>query len=211
MASSLFSAKPSVLRCSRCGRFVDWAEARLQLVCGCRPHVDLPAVVVRPCEGAERAAVLDLFQRDFGSTRIGAFEAEHALVDLPTLVAMVKGDQLAGALAYRLTEDTLQMLALATDPMWQRAGVGGHLVAAAERLAREAGRTRALIATSNDNLPALYFYQRRQYRIASVTPGSLVNRAAGRPGFAGIEVRDEIRLEKDLASVQQTIDHADRQ
>jgi len=198
MASSLFSAKPSVLRCARCGRFVDWADARLQLVCGCRPHVELPPVIVRPCADAERTAVLDLFQRDFGSTRVGAFDAEHALVDMPALVALVKSDQLAGALAYRLTEDALQMLALATDPMWQRSGVGGHLVAEAERLAKEAGRNRAVIATSNDNLPALYFYQRQQYRISSITPGSLITRAAGRPGFAGIAVRDEIRLEKDL-------------
>jgi ribosomal protein S18 acetylase RimI-like enzyme len=198
MASSLFSAKPSVLRCARSGRFVDWADARLQLVCGCRPHVELPPVAVRPCEAAERVAVMDLFQRDFGTTRVGAFDAEHALMDQPTLVALVKGDQLAGALAYRLTEDTLQMLALATDPMWQRAGVGGHLVAEAERLAKEGGRARAVIATSNDNLPALYFYQRQHYCIASITPGSLIRRAAGRPGFAGIAVRDEIRLEKDL-------------
>lgn len=198
MPSTIFSAKPSVLRCSRCGRFVDWADARLQLVCGCRPHVELPPIIVRPCEPAERAAVLDLFQRDFGTTRVGAFDAEHALVEVPTLVALVKDNQLAGAMAYRWTEDALQMLAIATDPMWQRAGVGGHLVTEAERLAREGHRKRTLLATSNDNLPALYFYQRQGYRIASLTPGSLINRAAGRPGFAGIAVRDEIRLEKDL-------------
>ena len=85
--------------------------------------------------------------------------------------------------------------------MWQRSGVGGHLVTEAERLAKEAGRHRAIIATSNDNLPALYFYQRQQYRITSITPGSLIPRAAGRPGFAGIAVRDEIRLEKDLSLI----------
>jgi ribosomal protein S18 acetylase RimI-like enzyme len=198
MPSSLFSAKPSVLRCARCGRFVDWADARLQLVCGCRPHVELPPVTVRPSNDAERSAVVDLFHRDFGTTRVSAFDAEHALVDQPTLVALVKDNQLAGALAYRLTDDALQMLALATDPMWQRAGVGGHLVTEAERLAKEAGRHRAAIVTSNDNLPALYFYQRQHYRIQSITPGSLISRAAGRPGFAGIAVRDEIRLEKDL-------------
>jgi hypothetical protein len=71
-------------------------------------------------------------------------------------------------------------------------------VTEAERLARAAGLRRAAIITSNDNLPALYFYQRQHYCIASITPGSLINRAAGRPGFAGIAVRDEIRLEKDL-------------
>jgi ribosomal protein S18 acetylase RimI-like enzyme len=200
MPSSLFSAKPSVLRCARCGRFVDWADARLQLVCGCRPHVELPPVKVRPSDESERAAVMDLFHRDFGTTRVSAFDAEHALADQPTLVALVKDNQLAGALAYRLAVDSLQMLALATDPMWQRAGVGGHLVTEAERLAKEAGRFRAAIVTSNDNLPALYFYQRQHYRIASITPGSLIKRAAGRPGFAGIAVRDEIRLEKDLVS-----------
>lgn len=198
MISPLFSAKPSVLRCGRCGRFVDWAEARLQLVCGCRSHVDLPPVEVRPCGDADRQAVLDLFQRDFGMTRIGAFDAEHALADIPSLVAIVKGTELAGALAYRMTDDALQMLALVTDPMWQRSGVGGHLVAEAERVALAAGRTRATIATSNDNLPALYFYQRNQYHISYVKTGAFIARAAGRPGFAGIEVRDEIRLEKQL-------------
>lgn len=198
MPSPLLSAKPSVLRCSRCGRFVDWADARLQLVCGCRAHVELPAVIVRPCEDADRQAVLDLFERDFGSTRVSAFEAEHALVDVPALVATVKDGLLAGALAYRIDGEALQMLALATDPMWQRSGVGGHLVARAEVLAREAGCRRAVLVTSNDNLPALYFYQRQHYRVAAVAIGSLVARAAGRPGFAGIHVRDEIRLEKDL-------------
>lgn len=197
MASPLLTAKPSVLRCSRCGRFVDWAEARLQLVCGCRAHVELPPVTVRPCEDADRQAILDLFQRDFGSTRVGAFDSEHALVDMPALVATVKDGLLAGALAYRIGEE-LQMLALATDPMWQRSGVGGHLVARAEALARTAGCRRAVLATSNDNLPALYFYQRQDYRIASIATGSLVARAARRLGFAGIQVRDEIRLEKDL-------------
>jgi ribosomal protein S18 acetylase RimI-like enzyme len=197
-SSSLFSAKPSVLRCARCGRFVDWADARLQLVCGCRPHVELPAITVRPCRDAERAGVNDLFLRDFGTTRVGAFDTEHSLDDVPALVALVKESELAGALAYRLTDDALQMLALATDPMWQRAGVGGHLVTEAERLATEAGRRRAILATSNDNLPALYFYQRHGYRITTIAPGSLISRAAGRPGFAGIDVRDEIRLEKDL-------------
>jgi ribosomal protein S18 acetylase RimI-like enzyme len=199
MDSPLISAKPSVLRCGRCGRFVDWADARLQLVCGCRSHVDLPPVDVHPCADEERQAVLDLFQRDFGSTRIGAFDAEHALVDMPTLVAIMKKDgELAGALAYRLTDSTLQMLALATDPMWQRSGVGGHLVEEAERVALAAGLTTAEIATSNDNLPALYFYQRHGYHISSVSTGKLIARAAGRPGFAGIAVRDEIHLEKAL-------------
>ncbi len=150
--------------------------------------------------------VLDLFQRDFGTTRVASADAEFDLEEMPVFVAIVKRDQLAGALGYRLTEDALQMLALATDPMWQRSGVGGHLVDEAERVATEQGRRRAWLTTSNDNLPALYFYQRHGYHITQVTPGKLVPRSEGRPGFAGIAVRDEIRLEKalDAASVRST-------
>ena len=32
MSSDQFGAKPAVLRCSRCGKFVDWEDAQLQIV-----------------------------------------------------------------------------------------------------------------------------------------------------------------------------------
>jgi ribosomal protein S18 acetylase RimI-like enzyme len=105
----------------------------------------------------------------------------------------------AGALAYRLLGDALHIVALATDPMWQRSGVGGHLVAEAELLTRRLGLKRVVVATSNDNLPALYFYQRRGYRLTDLIPNSVVTSThQEQAGFAGIPVRDEIRLEKQL-------------
>jgi len=44
MTDDQFGAKPAVLRCARCGKFVDWEEAQVQVVCTCRPHLDLPPV-----------------------------------------------------------------------------------------------------------------------------------------------------------------------
>lgn len=200
MDASSFGAKPAVLRCSRCGRFVDWEEARLQVVCGCRPRLTLPPVVIRRGEAADRPAVLDLFERDFGSTSVMAFGEKVLLAEAPVLVAWRK-EELAGALAYRLQPEALVILALATEPMWQRSGVGGDLVAEAEALARREGRTRALVSTTNDNLPALYFYQRRQYHITEVVPGALLAhvKTPGFKGFGGIQPRDEIRLERALS------------
>ena len=189
--------RPAVLRCGRCGRVAAWPEARLQVVCGCRSRVDLSPPLVREASATDRALAQDIFRREFGGRLLVANGEPVSSQDAELLVAETEGG-VAGALAWRRLPDSLHVIALATDPMWQRAGVGGHLVTEAERLAREAGRRVAAIVTSNDNLPALYFYQRQQYRIASITPGSLINRAAGRPGFAGIAVRDEIRLEKDL-------------
>lgn len=199
MGALSFGATPAVLRCARCGRFVDWQEARLQVVCSCRPRVELPPVVIRPAGPEDRAAVLALFERDFGATRIVAFGEPVGLAEAAALVAWRKGE-LAGALAYRLLPDALLILALATDPMWQRSGVGGDLVAEVEAVARREGRLRVCVSTTNDNLPALYFYQRHAYHITEVVPGGLLAhlRAPDVRGFGGIPLRDEIRLERRL-------------
>jgi GNAT superfamily N-acetyltransferase len=193
-----FGAKPAVLRCSRCGKFVDWEEAQVQVICTCRPHLDLPPVLVREATDADRAAARELFTRDFGRTKIVAFGEVMDIDSMPALVAAMYRD-LSGALAYRLFGDALHIVALATDPMWQRSGVGGHLVAEAELLARRLKLSRLLVSTTNDNLPALYFYQRRGYRVSAMIPDSVIKHTKQEvAGFAGIPVRDEIQLEKRL-------------
>ena len=200
MASSESSfGKPTVLRCSRCGKFVDWRDARLQVVCECRPHLDLPPVLIRDATEQDRDDVTGLFRRNFGRTRIVAFGAVMALDDLPALVAEMNGE-LTGALGYALREDSLQIVALATEATWQRSGVGQRLVGAAEAMARRRNLRKTVFCATNDNLPALYFYQRCGYVISEVIVGSLVSIVppGGPSAFAGIPVRDEIRLEKML-------------
>jgi GNAT superfamily N-acetyltransferase len=199
MPTLAFGAKPAALRCARCGRFVDWAEAQLQTVCTCRPHPSLPPVLVRQAEPEDISEVLALFRRDFGRSTVIGFGDSMALEDCPMLVAEMRGD-LAGALAYRLVRDALHIVALATDPMWQRSGVATHLESEAAFIARRHGVARLLFATTNDNLPALYFYQRRGWTVTETVVGGMLPHFGGQPGvgFAGIPVRDEIRLEKRL-------------
>jgi GNAT superfamily N-acetyltransferase len=194
-----FGAKPAVLRCGRCGKFVDWDEARLQIVCDCRPHIDLPPVLVREATDADRAAARALFEQDFGRTNIVAFGEVMDIDQMPALVAVMHGEP-SGALAYRLLGDALHIVALATDPMWQRSGVGAYLVAEAELLARRLKLSRIVVATTNDNLPALYFYQRRGYRLTAIVPDNVIAHTREQhDGFAGIPVRDEIQLQKKLS------------
>ena len=199
MNEEAFGARPLVLRCARCGKFVDWEEARVQVVCSCRPQLDLSPVLVREASPSEREHALQLFKRDFGPTQLVAYGEVIDLEDKPTLVAEINGE-LGGALAWRSFDDAVHIVALATDPMWQRASVGGHLLAEAELLARRQQQPRVIVAITNDNLPALYFYQRRGYRIAAVVRDSVAAHAGGRQmvGFAGIPILDEIQLVKQL-------------
>jgi ribosomal protein S18 acetylase RimI-like enzyme len=200
MSAQGFGARPLVLRCARCGKFVDWEHARFQVVCGCRGQIDLPPVLVREATEADRARVEELFLTDFGHMSIVAFgDVMHADREL-ALVAEMR-DDIAGALAYRTFNDAIHIVALATDPMWQRSGVAGYLLAEAELLARRQGLSRLVAATSNDNLPSLYFYQRHGFRIVEVAPDAFAVhlKDPSTVGFAGLPVRDEIRMEKALA------------
>jgi ribosomal protein S18 acetylase RimI-like enzyme len=195
--TSPFESTPGVLRCSRCGTFVDWSDARTQVVCECRPRIDLPPVLVREARDADRHAALELFRRDFGRTGIVAFGQLMDLDAAPAVVAEMNGE-IAGALAYRLVDGGLHVVALATDPMWQRSGVGGYLVAEAELMARRLRIPRVIASITNDNLPSLYFYQRRGYYVAEWIPNVIAkhSKSPSLVGFAGIPIRDEVRLEK---------------
>jgi ribosomal protein S18 acetylase RimI-like enzyme len=119
----------------------------------------------------------------------------------PTIVVEMNGE-IGGALAYRLVDAGLHIIALATDPMWQRSGVGGHLVAEAELLARRLHIPNVIVTMTNDNLPALYFYQRRGYHVTEWIPNGVARHAktASLQGFGGIPIRDEVRLEKTLST-----------
>ena len=78
-------------------------------------------------------------------------------------------------------------------------GVGTRLVDAVE--ARTEGQ-RLWLVTTNDNLDALRFYQRRGFRIAQVRPGAsdearrTLKPSMSEVGNFGIPIRDEIVLER---------------
>ena len=194
-----FGSNPDVMRCGRCGKFVDWQEARLQIVCGCRPQLDLPPVLVREASPADKIRALELFQRDFGPAQLIAYGERISLESAEALVAETY-KEIAGALAWRHHDGGFHILALATDPMWQRAGVGGHLVAEAELLARRQQQPRVIVTVTNDNLPALYFYQRRGYRFTAILrdSGAALSDGEKATGFAGIPIEDEVQLVKML-------------
>ena len=69
--------------------------------------------------------------------------------------------------------------------------------------AREAGCTRLWLTTTNDNLDALRFYQRRGFVLAALYPDALIGSRPLKPeipliGAYGIPLRDELELEMEL-------------
>jgi ribosomal protein S18 acetylase RimI-like enzyme len=97
-------------------------------------------------------------------------------------------------------KDDLIIVALGVYPEYQRSGIGTSLVEKAELEARRLGKKRILVSTSNDNLPALGFYQALGFQVFEVAPNVLARKHGEiLVGIGGLPVRDELRLKKTLS------------
>ncbi len=124
----------------------------------------------------------------------------HDASALPAYVAR-DGDQRVGLATYRIDGSDCELVSLNSER--DGAGVGGTLLAAVAAAARSAGCKRLWLITTNDNLPALRFYQKRGFRLLRIHRDALeasrrLKPSIPRIGMGGIELRDEIELEMRL-------------
>ncbi len=127
----------------------------------------------------------------------------HTLAEHPGLVAE-EDSQPIGYAIYREEARACELLAIQVITQWR--GYGSALLDALEDRCRGRGLESIRLSTTNDNLPALRFYQRRGYRLEALHPGEFANvlRLKGLDpdhevtGIDGVPIRDEIVLGKVL-------------
>ena len=155
-------------------------------------------LVIRPAGSDDRDALAALLTASWGGTTVAAHGVLYDAVTLPALLAYRAGG-LCGALTYHLTEEYgLEVVTLDATPPGQ--GTGGALLAAAADVAVAAGCGRVWVVTTNDNLDALRFYQRRGLRICAVEADAVdaarvLKPTIPRVGAYGIPIRDELTLQ----------------
>jgi ribosomal protein S18 acetylase RimI-like enzyme len=152
---------------------------------------------VRPLAAADRAWADGLIAGRWGSLRMVTRGVLHDMTHLPGLVAWRAGERV-GLLTYCLAGDSCEIVSL--DSLVEGAGIGSALVAAAQATARSAGCRRLWLITTNDNLPALRFYQRRGFRLVAVHVGAVDEARRLKPeipavGLDGMALHDELELE----------------
>lgn len=154
----------------------------------------------RPILAADRAAVDDFLRRRWGTPTIMLDGRAIDAAALPGFVAYA-GDAVTG-LATLL--DEMEWCEIVTlDAVRPQSGLGTALVELAAQRARALGLGRLLARTTNDNLDALRFYQRRGFRLHRLAPGAIDREREADPaipllGRHGIALRDEISLIRPL-------------
>lgn len=120
---------------------------------------------------------------------------------LPGFVALQEGQPI-GLILYDVHGDQCEIAALVSCR--EGRGVGGALIDRAARVARQLGCQRLWLITTNDNLHAIGFYQRRGFTLAAVNCGVMERyRRTLKPGIPllgseGIPIRDEFEFERML-------------
>jgi GNAT superfamily N-acetyltransferase len=120
--------------------------------------------------------------------------------ELPGFAAF-DGDECVGLVTYELDGPACEVVTI--DALREGEGVGTALLKAVEDAAREAGCERVQLLTTNNNLRALAFYQKRGFRLVGLVPGAIDEERKLKPSISlvdahGLPIRDELHLELRL-------------
>jgi ribosomal protein S18 acetylase RimI-like enzyme len=154
-------------------------------------------VEVRPAQSADdRRFMIELLTESWG----GVHAAAHGeLIDasaLPALIAWLDGDP-AGLVTYR--EDGAGGWEIVTlNSAVEDAGVGSALINAVRDLARSAGAARLWLITTNENIRAIGFYQRRGFDLVALHRDAMTQSRELKPSIPlecdGIPIRHELEF-----------------
>ncbi len=172
----------------------------------------MTAFTIRPLERSDREWVAHFLDERWGTTQIVSrgkavyghllpgFIAERGGVEVEEDVSEEGTNaENIGLITVHIGEKECEITTL--DSLDESMGVGSALVEAVENWAREAGIERLWLVTTNDNLEALKFWQKRGYELVSVHRNAIADARRIKPqipitGLNGITIRDEIELEK---------------
>src|SRR5207248_8829267 len=115
--------------------------------------------------------------------------------------ALIAGDRL-GLLTYTAEPPRTEIVTL--NALQPRQGIGSALIEALAADLSSRGVREIRVTTTNDNLDALRFYQRRGFRLAALRPGAVDVARRLKPsipvvGNHGIARHDELELVRVLA------------
>lgn len=177
-------------------------------------------VVIRPLEREDREWVAHFLDEYWGSTQIvtrgralyghllPGFVAERPKPpdedpDTPedddeTTENPIVHMEKVGLLTYNLEDDECEIVTL--DSKLKNSGVGTALVDAIKEAMSDTTVKRLWLITTNDNLPALKFWQKREFHLVKVHRNAIQDARRLKPqipitGYEDIPIRDEIELE----------------
>ena len=151
---------------------------------------------IRPVDSDDADWIAQFITERWGAEFIAAHYEVYHCRDLPGFVA-TEGEKKAGLLTYKIVAGDCEIVSL--DSLRPCVGIGSGLIDAVKEAAAEAGCRRLWLVTTNDNMNALRFYQKRGFVLVKINRNAIDFARKLKPvpliGAEGIPLRDEIELE----------------
>lgn len=156
-----------------------------------------PRYTIRDRQDVDIAWIRALLDMRWGGSLVVLHGEAIDVLALPGIVA----EDRAGFAAYRVSGKEAELVTL--DAIEAGRGVGTQLVIALVERLRLYGVRRLRVTTTNDNISALAFYQKRGFKLERVRVDAIDEVRRLKPGIPllganGIPIRDEIDLCRDL-------------
>jgi ribosomal protein S18 acetylase RimI-like enzyme len=153
-------------------------------------------VAIRPVAEHDRPTVEWLTTQLWGAAEVLVHDGVFYPASLPGFIAERAG-RIAGLVTFEVRGNVLEIATI--NALDRHQGIGTMLIEAVRSEAKRLGCHHVTLTTTNDNIGALRFYQRRGFRLAALRPGAVDRSRQRQPeiprtGDFGIPLRDEIDL-----------------
>lgn len=160
----------------------------------------MASVTIRDIVLADRDRVIQVVTEQWDSEIVVAHGKAYYPADLPGFMAL-QDDEVVGLLTYWIEGTACEIVTI--DAIRPFHGIGTALLQAVKARAIDLGCHRLWLITTNDNLTALRFYQRRGFVLAALYQNALEKSRQLKPQIPlwaenGIPIRDELALEMRL-------------
>ena len=156
--------------------------------------------MVRATIPEEQPKIREFITAQWGDPRVVAHGTVYYPETLPAFVVQEDGAWI-GLITYTMEGDACEVVTI--DSLRGGKGIGKAMIEAVAETAKAAGCRRLRLITTNDNLNALRFYQKRGFVLVAVHRDAVTRARQVKPsipllGNDGIPIRDEIELEMML-------------
>jgi DNA-3-methyladenine glycosylase I len=153
---------------------------------------------VRPLVDSDRPWVRQWMSDHWGAELMVVRGRQIYPAEYPGFAAL-DSEKVVGLITYAIYAGECEILSL--DSLTEGQGIGSALIEAVQKIAIENGVRRLWLITTNDNLKALRFYQKRGFELVKIHRHAIdearkLKASIPLIGDFGIPIRDEIELER---------------
>ncbi|OMF56781.1 GNAT family N-acetyltransferase [Paenibacillus sp. FSL R5-0490] len=152
-------------------------------------------------EDLPKDKIIEFFKLHWGSPEMVISSGVYDCSALDGFAVLNEEDKIIGLITYIIKNTECEIISL--DSTEEGKGIGTSLVEEVENLAKKKNCRIVKLITTNDNLLALKFYQKRGFILSQIILNAVEEARKVKPeipliGNEGIQIRDEIVLMKVL-------------